>query len=185
MICKNQNGFTLIELIVVIALAAVLIGIAFFYMGSTGENSRLRAAAADLASDMTLARISAIRDTTPWAIRFDPNNNFYVILNSPGEIFQDPADPIDWNDGDETSLRTVNLPKRIEFGSNQGELKGVAVGDGVSFANELIVFNPNGTCSGAGTVYLTAANGRTYAITSLASTGRLKLWQNFGSGWSF
>ncbi len=88
-----------------------------------------------------------------------------------------------WGDGDDTVFRTVSLPKNVSFGSNQGELNAVAIGDGVSYAADRIVFKPNGM-SDSGTVYLTIPSGITFAVSTLAATGRIKIWTNYGSGWS-
>jgi hypothetical protein len=135
---------------------------------------------------MNLARIRAIRDGRPWAVQFNPGGNGYVVFSDSGEAYapQDPADPIDWTDGDETIFRAISLPPKTFFGSSQGELNGVAIGDGVTLTNDRIVFLPNGTCSGSGTIYLTVASGATFAVTSLSATGNVKARSNYGSDWS-
>ena len=186
MVISAEKGFTLLEVLIAVAMMSILLAIASFYLGGRGEKSQLKSAAADLAGTMNLARASAIRDARPWAVQFDPGGNRYVVYSNAGEAYapEDPADPIDWTDGDETTFRSGSLPQGVSFGSNQGELNAVAIGDGVTYANDRIVFFPNGTCSGSGTLYLTVAGGSTFAVTTLSATGQVKIWSNYGAGWS-
>ncbi|NOQ52474.1 MAG: prepilin-type N-terminal cleavage/methylation domain-containing protein [Desulfuromonadaceae bacterium] len=182
----GQRGFTLLEVIIVISMMSIMMMTAYYYMGNKGDKAQLKSVARDLTSNMNLARTRAIRDTRPWAIQFNPGANSYVVISDSGEPYapEDPADPVTWGDGDDTVFRTITLPQNVSFGSNQGELNAVAIGDGVSYPNDRIVFNPNGTSSDTGTVYLTVPSGITFAVSTLAATGRIKIWHNYGSGWS-
>ena len=103
---------------------------------------------------------------------------------------------MNWNNGNEAVFRTVTLPQRVSFGSSQGTVTGGQApgADGISYKDyidpdgdaeeNLIIFNPNGTSSESGTVYLTVSSGETFSINNLAATGRVKAQQNYGSGWS-
>jgi len=85
----RKNGLTLTELVVVIAVAAILLGISvpaakkimesFEY--STGPRSLIDAA-------LTSARVLAVAESTPAGVRFqqDVNGNFYMIF-----IIHNPA----------------------------------------------------------------------------------------------
>ena len=181
----DQKGFTLIEVIIVLALFAILAAMAGYYMGGQGAKARLKSAARDLASDMILARTRAIRDTRPWAISFDQAENSYVIYSYAGE------NPADWTNGGERVFRTVSLPKNISFASNQTGLDGNPVTDAVSYienvdpdGDDLVTFNYNGSSSESGEVYLTISTGETFCVSNLESTGRIKVQRNYGSGWS-
>ena len=183
----NQKGFTLLEVIIAISTVSILLVTAYYSMGDRGDSAQLKSATADLTGNLNLARISAVRDTRPWAVKFDPSGNSYTILSAPGEDVapEDPTDPIDWTDGDETTFRTASLPEAVSFASNQGDYEGNPVDDGVSHTDNLLIFEPNGTCSENGTIYLTIATGKTYAVTSRFATGQIKISSNGGSGWSY
>ncbi|MEJ2200710.1 MAG: GspH/FimT family pseudopilin [Desulfuromonadaceae bacterium] len=138
---RKPHGFTLLEVIIVIAMMSIMLGTAYFYLGDHGDNGRLKSAAADLTGHMNFARTRAIRDGRPWALQFNPGTQNYLVLDDSGEPYgpEDPADPIDWTDGDETIMRSVNLSHSISFGSHQGELNGYAVADGVTYTSDRIV----------------------------------------------
>lgn len=176
----NDRGVTLIETLIVITIMAATMGTAYFMMGGRDIRAKLKSESRDIASYMKLTRTGAIRDSRPWAIQFDPGNRRYLIYNDSGE----ELGAENWSDGDETIYRTVNLPERVEFGSAQGNRPGASTDplDGVSFSANRVVFNRNGT-SESGTVYLKAAGGETFAISSLSFTGRVKIWTNYGTGW--
>lgn len=182
MINRNrQAGFTLMELIVGIAIFGILTGIAITTIGNRGPRSRLKSDTRDLVSNMQLARVNAIRDTRPWAIQFDPNNRRYLVYSNSGEDWN--ATP-DWSDGDETVFRTVTLSQGVNFGTNQGARPGgtAPVNGTNTFSASRVTFNSNGS-SESGTVYFTIPSGETFAISSLSNTGRVKTWFNYGSGW--
>ncbi len=176
----DNRGVTLIETLIVISIMAITMGVAYHMMGGRDVRARLKSESRDIASHMKLARTGAIRDGRPWAIQFDPANRRYLIYSNSGEDLGSE----NWTDGNETVYRTVNLNDRVSYGSGQGVRPGgTAVGDGVSFSADRVVFNRNGT-SESGTVYLQAEAGDTFAISSLSTTGRIKIWFNYGSGWS-
>jgi len=177
----NQDGFTLLEVIIGIVIMSILTLTAVFTMGLRGESAQLKSAAADLTSNINLARTRAIRDTRPWAIQFSPGGNSYVLISNSGEVFPAVAT---WASGNETIFRSVTLPDAVTFGSSELDLDGNVLVDGVTHAGDLVAFNPNGSCSGNGVVYLTIADGKNYAVENLGATGAVRLWNNFGSGWS-
>lgn len=176
----NSRGFTLIETLIVICIMAITLSIAFFMMGGKDARAQLKSNSRDIASHMNLARTGAIRDSKPWAIQFDPASRHYLIYNDSGEAVGSE----DWTDGDESIYRTVKLDKQVSYGTDQGMRPGGTSlpGDGVSFSADRVVFNRNGT-SESGTVYLKSDVGDTFAISSLATTGRVKIWRNYGAGW--
>ncbi|VAW80028.1 hypothetical protein MNBD_GAMMA15-757 [hydrothermal vent metagenome] len=61
----QHEGFTLVELLVVLAIAALLIGIAAPAMARFLDNARLRAATEDIARELVQARSHAITFNTP------------------------------------------------------------------------------------------------------------------------
>ncbi len=78
---KCKRGFTLIELIIVIALLGILAAIASFAWNKYTTNSNLRAAARDVASDFFVTRQKAVSESVNYRIAFDVANNNYVITN--------------------------------------------------------------------------------------------------------
>lgn len=182
MIAKlNNKGVTLVEMIIVIAIMAITLGTAYTMMGGQSARAQLKSDARDLAGYMKLARTGAIRDGRAWAIKFDTSNRRYMIYRDSGESVGSE----DWDDGDETIYRTVNLATGVDFGSAQDKRPGASTlpDDGVSFLPDRVDFNRNGT-SMSGTVYLSIGSGETFAVGSLSTTGRVKVWSNYGSGWS-
>ena len=183
----NEKGFTLLEAIIAISIVSILIASAGFSLSGRSASAQLKSAAADLTGHLNLARISAVRDTRPWAVVFEAASNSYRLLSNSGEDFapEDPADPVDWSDGDETLYRTVTLAKGISFNSEHGSYDGNPVDDGITHSDNRIIFNPNGTCSANGTIYLSTAGGKTYVITTHYATGQIRIHSNDGSGWSY
>jgi Tfp pilus assembly protein FimT len=73
--------------------------------------------------------------------------------------------------------RKLGGPKR---GPNNTKID-AGGGDGVSFSQNRIKFNPDGTCS-TGTIYLHNSNGRTLAIR-IRFNGLTQLWRHYGGEW--
>ena len=86
----RQRGFTLVEMMVVVALTAILLSIAAPGMSQLLESQRLRSLAFDLISDLTLARNESLKRSARVSMR--PTNDrdwsagWRVFVESNGEI---------------------------------------------------------------------------------------------------
>lgn len=71
--CKlNSKGFTLTEVIIVIAILAIGLAIAIPNFIDMGELSQLRSSARQLKDQMAKARLTAIETNSPTLVAFDP-----------------------------------------------------------------------------------------------------------------
>jgi len=179
---NNNKGFTLIEMMVVIAIMTVLATLVLpDFLGLT-QKSRLRKAARDVYSSMQTARMGAIQSGFGWDVRFRKNQDDVLIFN-PG------PDGIMGGDGKKDDVKTfIELAdyKNVKYGlGNFGPIPdGKKPGDGISFGSNRVTFQSDGTANKAGTVYLTTDSGEeAYAISVLFTTGRIKFWKNSGAGW--
>ncbi len=175
---QNRRGLTIIELVVVMIILGIMVLIAIPNIGRWLPRYRLRSAARDVASNMQLSRLGAIKDNREWALLFDVNGQSYSIITDKG------PDGI-WGTPDDTQERVVNLSDytNVSFGDNgHGPAPGGGpVDDGVTFVNDRAEFNPGGT-STAGTVYLQNNRNDAMAIRVDSSTGIIRVW-TWDSSW--
>ncbi len=177
---SKTKGFTLLEVIVTIALIGIAAAIAAIALGQWLPGYRLNGAARDLFNNLHYAHSQAITENRPCAVIFDASTpQGYVVVSS------GPDDTLGTADDIET--RPVSLDgygNGVEFGYQPGVKKvdsTAAVTDAVDFSGDQAVFNPNGTSSG-GYVYLSGNAERTYAVGTFASgVVRMKRWN--GSTW--
>jgi len=173
-------GFTLLEVIVTIALIGIAAAIAAIALGQWLPGYRLKGAAGDLFNNLHHTHSQAITENRPWAILFNASApQGYVVVSSGPDNTLGTADDIETRS---TSLATYG--SSVAFGYQAGvEIVdgATAVTDAVDFAGDQAVFNPNGTSTG-GYVYLTGNADRTYAVGTFASgVVRMKRWN--GSSW--
>lgn len=149
---ERNSGFTLIELMVVIALFAIAAAIAVPNYLTYSTRARLQGAENNLVADFELARSNAIRE----------NGNVAVVFNADGlgyTVFEDFNNP--WiQDGDERLLRSVDLPEGVRI-------------DSTTFANDRMHFNSRGIPDGSfGTVTLTNSQETRSVVINIA--GRIR-----------
>jgi len=183
---RDKKGFTMIELLIVVAIIAVTAAVAIPNIISWIPTIRVNSAARDLVSEMQLARMKAVSERNNYVITFDTSTNQYSIY--------DDGD----NDGAEASelVKTVDVDtdySGIQFGyvagknpSNDDITGSVQFGATSSPIRE--TFIPNGTANLMGSVYLIptediagSRRDRQRAITVIL-TGRIKLWKYDAGG---
>ena len=185
----NFTGFTLVEIIIVIALLGIVATISTPLLLNYLPNMRLKSASRDLFSAMQEARMIAIKNNKPTAILFNnsgdanPTNDNYALYDDPG-----PDD--DWGTiADNNLIKTTNLVdynSSVQYGhlGLAGTLSvtgGAFPADHVSYPGNRVVFNERGTCSG-GYVYLD--NGTSlYAVGSRSSGFIALLRWHGGTTW--
>lgn len=104
---QKQKGFTLLELLLVMAILVLLAGISFALYDSSGRANVLAATQKTIISDLLNAREKAINGESflNWGIHFDGTNNNYQIFSS----------PTDYSDAGKTIVSTTYLNNGITF----------------------------------------------------------------------
>jgi type IV fimbrial biogenesis protein FimT len=165
----KESGFTMLELVVVIAIVAILTVIAVPTATVWLPNYYLRNAAMDIFANMQYAKTEAVRLDSPYAVVFDPGSDSFSLVSGPG------ANGIFGTGNDDDVVRTVNLSdygENIVFGRGNATINfddggGTFPADSVSFANNALVFDSRGMCN-SGSVYLQNPN-RAFAVGTLMS----------------
>lgn len=147
---KYGSGFTLIEVMIVIAIISILASIAVPNFRNYMIQGRLNGAARQIMSDLMYARMQAVSQNNEFRVIFNGNGYQYKILDDNN------------NDGDEDSgEQTVVKNIQTDY-------------PGVTFnSNNNPIFSPRGTASSLPTITLTNSGG-TKTIT-VAITGRVKI----------
>jgi len=149
---KNESGFTLAELMVTIAVLAVMAMIAIPAFMSWMPGMRLNGAARQIMGDLMAARMKAVKQ----------NNRFRVFFNSPGTNEYQILDDDNNNNSADSGEAITTPPKNIQ--DNYPD---------VSFsATTNPIFYPRGTAYGT-TVTVTNPSGSKYV--KVATTGRVKI----------
>ena len=138
----NKKGFTLVEVVVVVAILGIIAAI-----GTTGvlrslPAMRLKSAARDIFSAAMQAKAEAVRRGENVTILFDTaNNTWLMFLDSDNDEVADA--------GETVLLAATPLPPRVTFDPGL-VVNGTPHTDGVSFANNALVFSPRGIPTGGG-----------------------------------
>jgi type IV fimbrial biogenesis protein FimT len=148
---KSVSGFTLIEVMIVIAIMGILAAIAAPNFRNYMTQSRLKGAARQVMSDLMLARMQAVTKNNEVKVFFNADGKNYTILDDTNNNGHYDGDP------------ETEVTKNIQTDYND-----------VSFSsNNNPIFMPRGTATSLPTVTLTNPSGSLYV--KVASAGRVKI----------
>lgn len=148
---KKQSGFSLIELLIVLAIIGTLSTVAAFSWQRYSHNSNLRNAARSVAADMFICKENAVSEKIRYRMTFDVSSNSYVIEK-----------------GNETgtSFTTLHTKTPSSFGP------GVILDTETNLPGGILIFLPRGTLGSATGKVVLKNNRNSKATVTINITGR-------------
>ena len=149
---KSMRGFTIVELMMAMAITAILLVIAIPDLIKWKEEHEINGQAQKVYFDMKLAQATAIQSNNNVLVTFDSVKNFYKV--------HDDTNNNGIEDSKET-VKTVNLENNIEFGYNLGlhDVDGNIVTSPIFFeGGNQVIFNSRGQNDSGGSIFLIHKN---------------------------
>ena len=201
---RSQKGLSLIELLVVVAIIAIVVGIAVPSYYRLKPTIRINGAARQIVGDLMWAKMKAVSENNKYAIVFGTSttslaSNAYNIYDDDNDDMDNPKDG-DPDGSDEAELvKTVIISNNYEgvsFGYIPGTKKTTSAAvltTPVTFIHHTDIswfkFEPTGRPNKSGGIYLILdedltnnRSDRMRAVT-VSTAGRVKIWKYTGSGW--
>jgi prepilin-type N-terminal cleavage/methylation domain-containing protein len=113
---KHSPGFTLIELVLVLAIAAICFAIAMPDIATFSSAYKLRAAAREVATDLQLTRLLAVKENKTFQVIFG-SNSYQVIRLSDGIVAKSRSFGPDYPDLNLTNASITFDPRGTSNGS--------------------------------------------------------------------
>ena len=189
----RRNGFSLIEVVAVLSIAATVVAIAIPQVLATIDDSRASAAARYLATRLQQTRMEAVLRARNIALRVTQAGASFAYA-----VYQDGNGngvlSLDIQRGLDSQVHpSERLPDRFP-GVDFGAVPGLPAADpGGSLpgsdpvklgAGNMVSFTPGGTSS-SGTLYILGRRGAQYALVIFGETGRTRLskWDGRNHQW--
>lgn len=189
---KLLSGFTLIEVLMIIVILAILAAVAVPGFSVWLPKYKLKSAARGVVSNFMLAKMGAIKNNRAWAVVFDPGvtpGRYFICSDDNGDGWDGPP-AMGGNDVVEKAVELASYGKGVVFGHgsamhNATSGGGLFPGDSISFTtpDNAAVFNPKGTVSNLGYVYLSNTRSGCWAVGAPSTAGVIVLKRWTGSGW--
>ncbi len=164
---EKEAGFTLVELMVAIAIMVLLMAVAIPSFTANQPRYRLKKAARDMVSAMQNARLKAVSENTSYRITFNVGANTYQVTSI--------GDDGIWGTADDTTEAPVNL---VDYGSGIQYGFGNAAadwsGNALAPASQRATLTyTNRGMSDAGDIFITNLNNDLcYAISTTVAGGK-------------
>jgi len=79
---RREKGFTLVEMMITIAILSILLGISVSTWNRYRLNTDLKTATRTIVSDFSMAKQMAVRDCTGYRITFNVGTNSYQLIET-------------------------------------------------------------------------------------------------------
>lgn len=182
-IMRNQKGFSLVELITVMAVISIMTAIAFISILHYRTLIRVNTTARDLGGHLRMARAKSIKENLPVYVQFvDSGEKHRYIVGTDPQMTRNPASP-----------RTYFFQPGIVYGKypnmagvpNHRDPAPCSV-DVANCAQKWFHFLPDGTATHQGVVYVIPKidsigtgmrDDRNRAVDWIAMTGSIRVWK--------
>jgi prepilin-type N-terminal cleavage/methylation domain-containing protein len=155
MISGIGKAFTLVEMLVVLAIIAMIMAISVPFTASFGRGLSIKTTARAIVGVMHVARSNAITFRKNYSVVFDVKKSQYWIEDPASHIYE----------------KKYFLPSSIKF-----EIKDNKEADPITFGNDKVTFNPSGGVEGSsGTVTFTDKQGASRTISAIGATGNITI----------
>jgi type II secretion system protein H len=181
---RTKSGFTLIEVLIVIAIIGLAAGVATPHAQSLRRRAAVRATAAQIRSMFRAARSRAITRSANAGVRFTQSaSDWQFAIYDDGDGDGIRTDDINAgidrrvakarNVSPEPALASVALPAVVTIDPDGASIKPGA--SPVQFGSSKICsFSPMGQ-STSGTIYLADSGGQAYCVRVFGGSGRVRL----------
>jgi len=162
---NQKKGFTLVELMVVIAIIGIIGAISSLNLVTGLPKYRLKRASRDITSHLRKARSTAIKTSSTIIIQFATDNDSYSI---DGKVY--PA-------ADENSNNALSSYYGSGLSFDRGNYE---AGNPITFPGQRVTFNSRGISPSLGSIYISNNEGDVNKI-AISRAGRINLTRWFGS----
>jgi general secretion pathway protein H len=151
----RKPSFTLVEMLVVLAIIGMLLAISLPFTSGFGKGLRIKTASRAIVGLLHVARSNAITFRRNYSVVFDAEKGQYWIEEAAGQIYE----------------KKYFLPSSIQF-----KVQGNEDVDLITFENDRVTFNPSGAIEGkSGSVTFSDKQGESRIISVVGTTGRITI----------
>jgi len=177
----RSSGFTILELLIVVAMAMIIAGIAIPYTLSAYRTYELNSAASQVASILKFTRMEAIRLNKPVPCREQAvANGTQIWSDDNNDNIAQPTEQqiLLTSSGDLVALASV--PNNAQIAAALGIANLTAPGNSITFDQRGAVVNPAGVY--AICLHNTATTAPGYRAVILLPSGAIQLWSADSAG---